>query len=176
MERSLEARVHYQGRLVRLETHRVALPSGQHAVREVVRHPEAVVVVPRLADGRLLLVRQFRFAVGQELVEFPAGTLQAGEEPEGCAARELWEETGAWGPLTFLGSFFSAPGFCDELLHCFLAQVEGMGEPHPEEDEKLQLLIWPPGEMRRAIGEGLVRDGKSLAAWTLFLSAGRGEG
>jgi len=172
MERSLEVRTPFSGKLLRLEVHRVRLPGGGEAVREVVRHPGAVVVVPRLGDGRFVLVRQYRFAVGEELYEFPAGTREAGEDPERCAARELVEETGLSGKLVFLGRFYSAPGFCDEALCCFLAEVAAAGSPRPEADEQLEIVVWGEEELRRAVREGVVRDAKTLAALALLAARG----
>ena len=98
------------------------LPSGRTVVRQVVKHPGAVVILPQLADGRLLPIAQYRCAVGETVLEFPAGTLEPGEAPLACARRELIEETGYradhWHAL---GTIYSSPGFCDERLHLFLA-------------------------------------------------------
>jgi len=172
MEESLERHQVFTGRLLRVEVHRVRVTGGGEAVREVVRHPGAVVVVPRLADGRYVLVRQYRFAVGEELYEFPAGTQEAGEDPERCAARELAEETGFSGRLKFLGRFYSAPGFCDETLFCFLAEVTGAGAPRPEGDEQLEVVVWREAELHQAVRQGQVRDAKTLAALALLSARG----
>jgi ADP-ribose pyrophosphatase len=168
MEKSLQTSKVFAGKLLHLEVHEVQLPTGAKALREVVRHPGAVVVVPRLPDGRFVLVRQFRFAVGESLYEFPAGTLEPGEAPAACAARELVEETGFMGRLFPLGQFYSAPGFCTERLHCFWAEVTQEGESHPEADELLERVFWPAQEVWQAMASGLLRDAKSLAAWSLF--------
>lgn len=168
MEESLETRVVFSGKLLAVEVHRVRLPQGFVSVREVVRHPGAVVVVPVAADGRLILVKQFRFAVGEALYEFPAGTLKEGEAPAACAARELQEETGFAGKLFLLGQFFSAPGFCSEKLFCFLAQELVSGKASPEADEALEVVFWSKAQVEAAMAQGEIRDAKSLAAWTLF--------
>jgi ADP-ribose pyrophosphatase len=142
------------------------LPSGRTVVRQVVKHPGAVVIVPQLADGRLLLIAQYRFAVGETVLEFPAGTLEPDEAPLACARRELIEETGYraehWHPL---GMIYSSPGFCDERLHLFLAS--GLVPEHAaaDEDEILEVKRLTVQEVERAIASGTLVDAKSIAAY-----------
>ncbi|MHB8176403.1 MAG: NUDIX domain-containing protein, partial [Thermoleophilia bacterium] len=113
----------YDGRIINLRLDEVELPDGRHAQREVVEHPGACVIVPVDQQGRVYLVRQYRDAAAEELLELPAGKLEPGEEPLACARRECLEELGLEaGSWTHLASFYSSPGFCDELLHCFLAR------------------------------------------------------
>ncbi len=90
----LSAKILHRYRIFEIVEQELRLPSGRTVVRQVVKHPGAVVIIPQLADGRLLLIEQYRFAVGEALLEFPAGTLEPGEEPLPCARRELIEETG----------------------------------------------------------------------------------
>lgn len=168
MEVSVEARTAFSGKLVTVEVHRVRLASGQQAVREVVRHPGAVVIVPVLGDGRVVLVRQFRFAAGEVLLELPAGTLHAGESPRECARRELAEETGYLGDLTPLGQFFSAPGFCDETLFCFFARCTARGPTQLDQDEAVEVVPLAPEAVALAVKTGQIRDAKTLAG--LFLA------
>lgn len=168
MERDLHAEVRFAGKLLTVEVHRVRLGNGQEAVREVVRHPGAVVILPLLPDGKLVLVRQFRFAVGEFLWELPAGTLHAEEAPLACAERELAEETGFRGEIVPLGEFYSAPGFCNEKLHCFLARQLQAGDTSWDEDEELELATFTPEEVVLAVAKGQIRDAKSLAC--LFLA------
>ena len=112
----------YQGRVINLRVDEIEIKDGLNVRREVIEHPGAVVIVPVDRDGRVLWVRQHRYAAGRELLELPAGTLEHGETPETTARRELPEETGfAAGSWQKLGGFFSAPGFCSEYLHAFLA-------------------------------------------------------
>lgn len=172
MEEDVQGNVAFAGKLLSVEVHRVRLRQGQEAVREVVRHPGAVVILPVLPDGRVVLVRQFRFAVGEALWELPAGTLHAGEEPWACAQRELAEETGFRGELIPLGAFYSAPGFCDEKLHAFLATNLNAGKTNWDEDEELELGLFTPEELAAAIGQGQIRDAKSLACLLLAQLAG----
>jgi ADP-ribose diphosphatase len=142
------------------------LPSGRTVVRQVVHHPGAVVIIPQMADGRLLLIAQYRFAVGETLLEFPAGTLETDEAPLLCARRELVEETGYraehWHAL---GSMYSSPGFCDEQQYLFVAS--GLVPDHAAADEDEILAVKPltVQEVERAITDGMLVDAKSIAAY-----------
>jgi ADP-ribose pyrophosphatase len=114
-EQRLSGERAWTGRLIAVDVDRVILDDGAEAIREVVRHPGAVVVVALDGERRVLLVSQYRYAVGRILLELPAGTLAPGEQPAACARRELAEETAtAARRWTTLARFYSAPGFCDE--------------------------------------------------------------
>ncbi len=159
----------YDGKIVRLDVDRVRLANGHEVVREVVRHPGAVVVVPVLDRGRMVLVRQYRYPVGEVLLELPAGKLDQDEDPLACAGRELAEETGYrarhW---TALGSFYTTPGFTDEVLHAFVAEgLEAGTDLLPDQDEILSAVSLPIGDVLRMAQEGNLRDAKTLAG--LFL-------
>ncbi len=104
--------------------------NGRHIVREVIRHPGAVVLLPRLDDGRIVLIENHRRTVGETLLELPAGTIDPGEAPEQTAARELTEETGFRAvKLEKIHEFYSCPGICDELMHLYLATGLTAGDP-----------------------------------------------
>ncbi|GIU99715.1 MAG: ADP-ribose pyrophosphatase [Actinomycetota bacterium] len=156
----------YVGRLIRVEVH--ALPGGEH---DVVRHPGAAGVLPITPAGEVLLVRQFRPAIGQHLVEIPAGLLDQREEDAlSCAARELREETGyRHRTIEFLGGYYSSAGFTDEYVHLFLATTEERPDGGPEEG--IELLRRPFAEMVAAARAGRVRDVKTALA--LLLAEGR---
>ena len=118
----------YPGRTVHLDLERVELPNGHVTELEIVHHPGAACVVALTAEGHVLLVRQFRHAVADWLVELPAGKLDRGEAPESCAARELEEETGyRAGSIERLGAIVPTPGFCDETIHVFRARDLAQG-------------------------------------------------
>lgn len=174
-ETRIDGRTVYDGRILRLEVDRVRLASGEESVREVVRHNGAVVVLPVADDGSVVLVRQFRYPTGQQLLEAPAGKLDvAGESPHDCAVRELAEETGlAAGSLRFLGEFYTGPGFTDELLRCYLATdlrpVAGTPFDDDEIDEVVRLT---PAELEAAIRTNRIRDAKTLAAVLLARTVG----
>ena len=161
----LDGRKVFSGRVVRLEVDRVRMPDGGESVREVVRHRGAAVVLPILDDGRVVLVRQFRYPVGETLLELPAGTLEPGEDPLVCAARELTEETGYTATsVTPLGRFYAAPGYTDEGLQAVLAtglRLTDNAEPDP--DEIIEVEIVAVDELVSRISAGEVRDSKTLA-------------
>lgn len=133
--------------------------------REVVRHPGAVVIVPVLRDGRIVLIRNFRIAVGEYTLECPAGTLGVGEDPAVCAARELIEETGYQAEsITGLGWFYTTPGLTDEKMHAFAATGLTEVGQRLEEDEDIQVVYVTEPEALRMIDSGELRDAKSMIA------------
>ena len=166
----------FSGRVVVLEVDRVGLPNGAESVREVVRHRGAAVVLPVLEDGRVVLVRQYRYPVAESLLELPAGTLEPGEDPLACAARELAEETGFNArTLAPLGRFYSAPGYTDEALLAVLATgLERTATLDPDHDELIDVELVAGGEVLRRVASGEIRDAKTIA--TLMLAQLRGVG
>ena len=155
----------FDGRILNIRVDAVALPGGGEATREVVEHQPACVVVPLDHDGGVLLVRQYRYAVGETLLEAPAGLVEEGELPEECARRELREETGyAAADFKRIGSFWPSPGFCDELMHAFLARGLTPGSASPDEDENIEVVRYPLPRVLEMIESGEIRDGKTIAA------------
>ena len=148
-----------------LDVDRVVEPSGMEVEREVVRHPGAAVLLPVTADGRVILIRQFRYAAGETLLEVPAGTIDPGETPEETAGRELVEETGYHaGRLEKLAEFFPSPGILAERMHLFLATELEKREASPDADESLE-LVELPWERALALEPGKdVRDAKTIVA------------
>ena len=140
------------------------LPDGNRLFKHSVRHPGAVVIIPKQHDGRLLMVHQYRHAVGKHLLEFPAGTLEHAEPPLACAQRELIEEVGhRGGRWRELGTLHPAPGFCDEIQHCFLAEDLAPEEGEMDTDEFIEVRITSVDELETAIAEARISDGKTLA-------------
>ncbi|MHB8160009.1 MAG: NUDIX domain-containing protein [Thermoleophilia bacterium] len=151
----------YQGRLIRLRLDQVELPDGQRTIREVMEHPGAAVIVPVDGEGTVHLVRQYRDAIGQQLLEVPAGKLDPGEDPADCARRELREELGLTaGKLTRLTAFYSSPGFCDEILHVFLAEELTHGEEDSDHEEFIKPEQRPLDPLSELLPE--LKDGKSI--------------
>lgn len=163
--RTLESQTHWKGKTVTLLTERVALPNGNEATLEIVRHPGATAVVPLDADGSVLMVRVYRHSVGDWLLEVPAGKLSPGEEPGACVRRELAEETGVRAEVLHeLGSILVSPGFCDERIWLYLATGLTMGEQRLEEDESLSVERLPLAEAERRALAGEIEDAKSTCA------------
>jgi len=160
----------YDGRVVSLRVDEVALPSGRTAVREIVEHRGAVAVVPLLPSGEVVLVRQYRAAAGETLLEIPAGTLEPGEAPEQALQRELAEEIGMRaGRVRRLGAFLPSPGVLTEVIHLYLAEEL---TPHraEAEEEDLEVVRLPLARARALVDRGEIRDAKSIIG---LLLAGR---
>ncbi len=167
-ETMVESETLYHGRLIGLRKDKVQLPDGRTSTREVVVHPGAVAIVPLLDDGRVVLVRQYRYAVGKILMEIPAGTLHPNETAEECALRELREEIGyTAGRLEHLTSLYLAPGYSTELLHVFLATNLNSESGTMDEDEFIEPVAIPLEEAISQISEGKIQDAKTVAALLL---------
>ena len=153
----------YCGKIFDVALERVTLPNGAIKEREVVRHPGAAAMVPLLDDGEVVLIRQYRHAVGRFLWEIPAGTLERGESPMECARRELVEETGYEAAnLEKLTEILPAPGYTDERIHIFLATGLMPAEQKLDDDEVLDLQ---PTAFDTALGmitEGEIQDAKTI--------------
>ncbi len=168
--RILRSEVVYQGSIFAVRRDEVIEPGGLRATREIVTHPGSVVVLPVLPDGRIVLVRQFRYASGQFLWELVAGRKEPGESPQRGAARELLEETGyrARRFRIFL-DVFPTPGFLTERMFILLAEGLTPGRAQPEEDEILTSRAFSLAELERMIRRGRLRDAKSIAAILYYL-------
>ena len=156
----------FDGTVVRLDVDHVRLPSGHETVREVIRHDGAVVVIPLTNDHRVVMVRQYRYAIGQSLVELPAGKLDVvGESPLECARRELREETGLEaGEWRALVSYFTTPGFTDERIHCYLARSlqPAADAVTADPDEIIEVESWPLSDAVAAVDNGTIQDAKTI--------------
>lgn len=159
----------------RFNVHRMTLTGddGRQYEREVVRHPGAVVLLPILDDGRVVMIENTRPTVAETLLELPAGTREPAEEAVVTAARELVEETGyRAGKLELLHEFYSAPGICDELMHLYLASELVAGDPNREATESIVNRIASRDEIRDWIAGGKIRDAKTLVGLYAFLARG----
>lgn len=161
----------FNGRIVSLAIEEHQLPDGRCASFEVVHHPGGAAVLPLLDDGRVVLIRQFRPALGGMVLEIPAGRLEPGEAPEACARRELREEVGYRAEnLEKLGEMLPAVGFCDERIHLFVADGLSSVPQALEPDEYLEVLRLPLASVMRMVNEGLLPDGKTQLALLLWRS------
>ena len=168
--RLVEKQVLYSGKKVRLELHHLESDETQtRYIREVVVHPGAVVVLGFLPDDQVILIRTRRYAVGQILVELPAGTLEKGEDPINCAGRELLEETGYLaGRLTAIGNFFTSPGILSEKMYAYAAYDLELQRQALEEGEEIELMPTPFDQAVRMIKDGQIHDGKTIAALLMY--------
>lgn len=163
---TLGSKLLYQGKVFDLVEDEIRLPNGTIVNRAIVKHPGAVVIIPKLNNGRLVLVSQYRHAVGQTLYEFPAGTLEKGENPLACAKRELVEEVGYQaGQLVETGKLFPAPGFCSEVQHCFVATGLTPAQAPGDEDEIIAVKEFAVSDVEQLISDGQLVDAKSIAAF-----------
>jgi ADP-ribose pyrophosphatase len=153
----------YRGHLFDVELDELEMHNGVRARREILRHPGAVCMVPVDADGRLLLVTQYRHAAGRRLLELPAGTLEKGERPLDAVARELQEEVDmAPGRVEPLGGFYVAPGYTTEYIHLFLCTDLTPSSLDGDEDEDIEIERLTVAEALAAIDTGVICDAKSV--------------
>ncbi|NLY90236.1 MAG: NUDIX hydrolase [Firmicutes bacterium] len=161
----------YDGTLLKIWRTKVKLADESETYREWIKHPGAAAVIPLFPEGDTLLVRQFRYPIGRETLEIPAGKLDAGESPLACAARELSEETGlVGGELVKIGSIVTTPGFTNEVIHLFVCRNPSPGPAHPDEGEFINGLRLPLDEVFHRIMDGQIQDGKTVIAF-LFARA-----
>lgn len=162
-ERPLTEDVAWTGRIFNVDRLRIQLPDGRNAIRDVVRHPGAVAVVALTDEGRICLVRQYRTALGRVTVEIPAGKLAAGEDPLECASRELLEETGMEAEkIAYLTTIASSAGFCDELIHIYMATGLSFSKSSPDADEFINVDLVEVGELVDAVLDGRIEDAKTV--------------
>lgn len=169
MEERVDSEQVYPGKLFQVYRDRVRLQNGKETAREIVRHPGSVAVIPRHADGRIVLVRQFRYVAGRELWEIPAGTMdKPGEDTLATARRELAEEAGLTAQKwTTLGKAYLMPGYCDELMAFFLAEELSPTEAQAEMDESFKVNPFDVHDLQVLRSTGELLDAKSLLglAW-----------
>ena len=165
-EKMVSSQTIFDGKIIKVTLDQAQLPDGTLAAREVVYHPGGVAVLALDEDKTVYLVRQYRYPIQQLLLELPAGKLDHGaeEDPVLGAQRELSEETGLeaaeW---TYLGYTLASPGFCDEALHMYLARGLSRKEQHLDEDEFLDVVTMPFGQLVEQVMDGTITDGKTVS-------------
>lgn len=159
----------FQGRVIRLVTRDMVLPNGRRTSFNIVEHPGAVAIVPVHANGDVVLLRQFRPTIGREIYEIPAGTIERGEAPLATARREIIEETGLkasrWSKIA---EFYTAPGFCTELMHVYLARGLSPAAAEGDADEVLRPVRMTIDSALRLIRARRIRDAKSIAGLLIY--------
>ncbi len=173
-ETTIRSKLVFEGRVLNLKVDTVKLPNGKEAAREVVVHPGAVAVAAVTEAGELLLIKQFRYPVGQVIWEIPAGKLEKGENPLVCAKRELAEETG-YGAKQWkhLSTFFTTPGFSDEVMYIYLASGLHTDNKTADDDEFIELHHVPFAKALNMITNGEIKDAKTIAGILLAEKARR---
>jgi ADP-ribose pyrophosphatase len=174
-ETRIEGELAYDGHFLKVSRDRIKLPDGSESVRELIRHPGAVVILPLLPDGRVLLERQFRYPNDRVFIEFPAGKIDPGEEALATAKRELEEETGytakEW---NFVCTIHNAIAYSDEHLDIFLARDLTAGEAKLDEGEFLELFTATVPELLEMVRKGEITDVKTIIGsfWLEKFAAG----
>lgn len=162
-ETATSSEVVYKGIFLNMKRDQVRLPDGQTALREYLTHPGAVAIVPILSDGRVLLERQYRYPIGQAVIEIPAGKLDPNEDPLVCAKRELQEETGyqakSW---QFLGRIHPVISYSNEFIDIYLAQDMEPGHAHLDDEEFLDVFAASVEEIESWIAQGKITDVKTI--------------
>ena len=169
-EPTIESHLAFQGKIVNVRVDSVRLPSGAMGTREIVEHSQCVCMVPLDEMGNVLLVRQYRKAVEEHLLEIPAGGVEEGEVTHEAVLRELQEETGYTADsLRHLSSFWTTPGFCTELMHAYLVTgLRPSGLPG-DEDEQIEVVKVALNKIPDMIRRGEIRDAKSIASLLLAM-------
>ena len=163
----------FKGRIFSVTVDRVTVPNGRTVTLDIVRHRGSVVLLPMQDDGRVVLIRQYRYALGRWIWELPAGGLDVGEDPAAAAARECEEEIGLVpGRVEFAGAWYPTPGFCTEVMHYY--RLGDLHQPsfddpqaHKDEDEDIRVQVFPLDEARAMVRRGEIVDLKT--AWGLTL-------
>ncbi len=174
-ETGLDSTTVYHGHFLHVVRDTVQLPDGERSVREYIRHPGAVMVIALLDDGQVVVVRQYRYPLQRALIEFPAGKLDAGEDPLACARRELREETGyvarEWARA---GVLHPVLAYADEFIEIWFARGLTAGERALDDGEFLDVLAVSPDQLLAAARDGIVTDAKTLTGllWLQNLLAG----
>jgi len=176
-EKQLKTKRIYDGRILSLRVDEVEMPSGIKAAREVIEHRPAVGVLAVTENNSILMVRQFRYAVGAEMLEICAGIVEEGESFKETAMRELQEELGYYPQeLKEFGRFYVSPGYCEEMIVLFVAKNLRPSKLKQDEDEDLSLVEIPVSEIPKLLESGAVKDGKTWAALVWFMANIKHEG
>jgi ADP-ribose pyrophosphatase len=166
-EKTLRTEQIFSGKVISLQVEEVELPNGKTSKREIIKHPGAVAVIAITEDEKIVMVEQYRKALERNIIEIPAGKLEKGEEPKGCAIRELEEETGyECENIDWLISFYTSPGFADELVHLYVATglKKKLNAAALDEDEFVNLVEVSLDEALELMKDQKIYDAKTAFA------------
>ena len=168
-EKEIDSQLLYEGGFLHVRRDTVELPNGKQSKREYCVHPGAAVIIAVLPDGQLVLERQYRYPVRQDMIEFPAGKLDKAEPPLVCAKRELLEETGyqakRW---AYAGKIYPCIGYSNEIIHIWLATDLTAGQTKLDEGEFVEVFSATPDQIQTWALDGTITDGKTLACLNWF--------
>jgi ADP-ribose pyrophosphatase len=175
-EEVVSSRTVFKGRILKLRVDTVRTADGRRSTREVVEHDACVAVIPVDERDNVLLVKQYREAIGKDLLEIPAGGIDAGETPEEAVRREMQEETG-FRPrkILRLAGFYSTPGFSNEYLHLYLATDLVPGRLHAEDTPGIEVVLFPVSAIPALVGSGKIEDAKTYAGLLYYLEYRKGN-
>ncbi|EPI1730577.1 NUDIX hydrolase [Staphylococcus pseudintermedius] len=169
-EKTISKESIYKGKIIEVEKHKVSLPNNETAYREVVRHNGAVAICALTPDQQVILVKQYRKALEQELLEIPAGKLEPGEDRESAAMRELEEETGYKAKkLTLIGEVYGTPGFSNEKISVYFADNLVEGKVNLDEDEFVEKVLYSLDDVKKAVEARTIEDAKTFIAFQHLL-------
>lgn len=166
-EKTIKTEQIFAGRMINLQVDDVLLPDGNESKREIIKHPGAVAIIPITDDGKIVFVEQYRKPLEKSIVEIPAGKLETDEKPETTALRELEEETGySAEQLTYITSFYTSPGFADEIMYIYLAkQLKPLAKPVAgDEDEFVETVTLSLAEAKKYVNKQRIHDAKTAYA------------
>ena len=174
-EKTKKSRTAFSGRIFDIKVDDIELPDGRDAEREILIHPGGVVILPITSDGEVILVRQYRYAVGRTLLELPAGKLEKGEDPKEAAVRELREETGnIANTIKEFGNIIPIAGYSSEIMHGYLCDdMTDAGIQDLDEDEFVEIVKMPLEEVAEKIVSGEIQDGKTVAFILKYMMANK---
>lgn len=169
-EKTISKESIYKGKIIEVEKHKVSLPNDETAYREVVKHNGAVAICALTPKQEVILVKQYRKALEQELLEIPAGKLEPGEDRESAAMRELEEETGYKAKkLTLIGEVYGTPGFSNEKISVYFADTLVEGEVNLDEDEFVEKVLYSLDDVKKAVEDRTIEDAKTFIAFQHLL-------
>ncbi|EHT3661317.1 NUDIX hydrolase [Staphylococcus pseudintermedius] len=169
-EKTISKESIYKGKIIEVEKHKVSLPNNETAYREVVKHNGAVAICALTPDQQVILVKQYRKALEQELIEIPAGKLEPGEDRESAAMRELEEETGYKAKkLTLIGEVYGTPGFSNEKISVYFADNLVEGKVNLDEDEFVEKVLYSLDDVKKAVEARTIEDAKTFIAFQHLL-------